>query len=370
MKRSFVIMLVLSGLVLGGIFGWKSFMAMQMGKAMASMALPPVTVATERAQLSQWVPTISAVGTLRAVQGVSVTAQIAGQINELHFESGGSVAAGELLLRQYIADDQARLVGLVADRELAESNFKRAEELIGKDLISDTDYDSARTELQRARAEEQNLRLIIEQKSIRAPFAGRLGIRQVDLGQYVEPGDPIVRLESLDQILVEFPVAQQQLAQLSVGQSLAIRADAWPGKTFSGSVRAIEPQVARDTRTVRVQGVMENPDEKLVPGMFVEVSVELPLGEQMVTVPQSAVTYSPYGDFVYVVEDAGTGKTVSSNFVVTGETRGDQVVIINGLDEGATIVTAGQQKLRNGSVIVIDNSVRVSNKSDPEPMNN
>jgi membrane fusion protein (multidrug efflux system) len=371
MIRRFIVMFVLAGLVLGGIFGWKFYAGMQAREAMVSMSLPPATVSTAEASEVSWLPVISAVGSMRALQGVNVTAQVAGQITELHFDSGDPVQAGDLLARQYTADDEARLEGLVADRQLAEVNFKRAEELIGEELISDTDYDTRRADLKRARAVEVNLRLLIEQKSIRAPFSGRLGIRQIDVGQYIEPGDNIVRLESLDSMLVEFPVPQQELANLKVGQSLSVSVDAWPDQRFSGRIRAIEPQVARETRTLRVQGEIVNTGERLVPGMFVQVTVDLPEREQLVTVPQAAVTYSPYGNSVFVVTDADDGGLqVRNTFVETGATRGDQVVITAGLEAGATVVTAGQQKLRNGSRVQVDNSVVVSNAPDPLPDNN
>jgi membrane fusion protein (multidrug efflux system) len=371
MKRQFIIMLVLVGLVLGAVFGWKSYAGLQMRQGMAAMVLPPVVVSTAQVETANWSPTIPAVGSLRALQGVNVTAQIAGQITELLFDSGATVAAGDLLVRQYTADDEARLAGLVAETRLAEMNFKRAQELVAKELISATDYDTRQTELQRARAAEANLRLIIEQKTIRAPFSGRLGIRKVDLGQFVEPGDTLVRLESFSQILVEFPVPQRLVGQLIVGQPLTVTTDAWPGEYFAGSIRALEPQVNRETRMMSVQGLIANVEERLVPGMFVRVAVELPALNNVLTVPQSAVTYSPYGNSLFVVDDAEDGgQIVRNRFVVTGETRGDQVMIASGIEVGATIVTAGQQKLRNGSRVQIDNSVPVSNEPDPAPANN
>ncbi len=371
MIRPFIIMLTLVALLLSGIFGWKFYTGWQMGQSMAAMAMPPVVVSTTEAAEARWSPTIPVVGTLRALQGVDVTAQIAGQISELNFESGQTVVAGDLLLKQYTADDEARLAGLEADTHLAQLNLKRAEELVQEKLVSETDFDTRRTELSRAQAAENNLRAIIEQKSIRAPFAGRLGIREVDMGQYVEPGDRLVRLESLQQVLVEFPVPQQYIGQLSVGQSLTLVSDAWPEQTFSGMIRALESQIDRNTRMLRVQGIVENPDERLVPGMFVQVEVILPVRDSVLTVPQSVITFSPYGNSVFVLDSGADGALSARKvFVTTGETRGDQVMITSGLDTGATLVTAGQQKLRNGSLVVVDNSVPVSNQSAPVPANN
>jgi membrane fusion protein (multidrug efflux system) len=216
--------------------------------------------------------------------------------------------------------------------------------------------------------------LNIEKKSIRAPFAGQLGIRGVDLGQYIEPGDNLVRLEAIDQLLVDFTVSQRQIGQLLVGQVVFAYVDAWPGQRFAGVIEAIAPKVESDTRNVRVRAVLDNVDTRLVPGMFARVEIQLPTQGTVVTVPQSAVTYSPYGDSVYVVADQPAGDqpvyAVSNTFVVLGATRGDQVTIESGLTAGMTVVTAGQQKLRNGSQVVIDNSVPVSNNPTPQPENN
>lgn len=375
MKRPMIIMLVVVGLFFGGLFGWKAFVGMQMQQAMQATPLPAATVSTTIVTTATWTPSINAVGSLRAVQGVDVTAQVAGLITELHFDSGATVAAGDLLVQQYTADEQAQLEGRIAERQLADLNFVRAQNLVKQKLISDFDFDASKTELTRAKAAETDLRLKIEQKSIRAPFAGRVGLRNVDLGQYIEPGDTIIRLEAVEKILADFPVPQRRVSDLHVGQAIDLQIDAWPGERFAGVISAIEPQVARDTRNIEVRAVIDNSDGRLVPGMFVLVGIRLPAQEQVITVPQSAITYSPYGNSVYVVEeqlDEAGAKTlrVANTFVVTGATRGDQAVISSGLEAGMTIVTAGQQKLRNGAQVVVDNTVPVSNNPDPRPSNN
>jgi len=375
MRRPMLYMLAATGLFFGAIFGWKAYLGARNQAAMAAMQFPPVTVSTTTAAAESWTPTIAAVGSLRASRGVDVTAQVAGLITAIHFASGSRVAAGDLLVQQYVADEQARLDGLVADRKLAEINLTRARELIRDNLISKFDLDVRENDLERARAAEDDLRLKIAQKSIRAPFAGQLGIRQVDVGQYVEPGDPIVRLEASDQMVVDFPVPQQRFGNLRVKQPVSLHVDSWPGLSFRGVISAIEPQVDRDTRNIRLRAVIDNPDGKLLPGMFARIDIELPVKENVVTVPHAAVTNSPYGDAVFVVneetDDAGQKLLrVTNTVVVTGATRGDQVAITSGLAAGATIVTAGQQKLRNGSVVVVDNSVPVSNSASPEPDNN
>jgi membrane fusion protein (multidrug efflux system) len=368
-------MLVATGLFFGTLFGWKAYVNGRNQAAMAAMGFPPVTVSTTRATAESWTPTIAAVGSLRASQGVDVTAQVAGLITGIRFESGSQAEAGELLVEQYAADEQAQLDGLVAECKLAEINLARTRELIRDKLVSAFELDVRETDLQRARAAEDDLRLKITQKSIRAPFAGQLGIRQVDVGQYLEPGDAIVRLEARDQMVVDFPVPQQQFSNLHVTQPVSVHVDAWPRQTFGGTISAIEPQVERDTRNIRVRAVIGNPEGKLLPGMFARIDIDLPARHNVITVPQAAVTRSPYGDAIFVVgehtDDAGRQELrVTNTIVVTGATRGDQVAITSGLEAGATIVTAGQQKLRNGSVVVVDNSVPVSNSASPEADNN
>ncbi len=375
MKRPMLIMLLATGLFFGALFGWKAYQNAQSQAAMATMQFPPVTVSTISATTETWTPLIPAVGSLRASRGVDVTAQVAGQITAINFESGSPVAAGTLLVQQYAADEQARLEGLIAERKLAEINVARARGLYAEKLISAFDRDVRETDLLRARAAEDDLRLKIAQKAIRAPFSGVLGIRQVDIGQYIEPGDPIVRLEGREKMVVDFPVPQQQLRNLRVKQPVSVQVDAWPGQPFRGAIEALEPQIDRDTRNIRVRAVVDNPEGKLLPGMFARIDIALPVRDQVVTIPHAAVTHSPYGDAVFVVAEqknaAGQAELrVTNTAVVTGATRGDQIAITSGLAAGATIVTAGQQKLRNGALVVVDNKVPVSNSPSPAPDNN
>ncbi len=370
-----VLMLLVTGLFFGSVFGWKAWTAHQSNLALATAAMPPITVSTAVAVSESWQPVIPSVGTLRASQGVDITAQEAGMITELRFESGSAVRAGDVLAQQYVDDERARLAALDADVRLAELNLVRARDLLDQKLNSQFEYDTAKTDRDRAVAQADAVRLRIAKKTIRAPFAGRIGIRQVDVGQYVEPGDPIVRLEALDKILVDFPVSQRSIGLVEVGQPLKIFVDAYPGKTFRGSVTAIAPNVRATTRDVRLEGLVDNPNEQLLPGMFAEVEIELPTREAVVTLPQSTITYSPYGDSVYVVrettgEDGEPMLVVDNRFVRTGDTRGDQVAVLSGVESGETIVTAGQIKLRNGARVVVDNSVLVSNQASPIPENN
>ena len=368
-------MLLAVGIFFGGVFGWKAYQAGQMQQRMSSQPMPAVTVSTTVASAETWAPVIPSVGSLRASQGVDITAQESGIITELSFESGAEVEKGDLLARQYVDDERARLKALEADVELAELNLARAQDLLKQKLNSQFDYDTRKADRDRAVAEARSVRLIIDKKTIRAPFTGRIGIRQVNLGQYIEPGDAIVRLESLDKMLVDFPVSQRFVGQLHTGQPLIIRVDAWPEHEFHGNISAIAPQVRSATRDVRVEGVVANEAELLLPGMFAEVEIRLPAREEVVTLPQSAITFSPYGDSVYKVEEntSATGEAIleaNNVFVETGETRGDQVAIRSGVMPGETVVTAGQMKLREGARVVIDNSVLVSNRAASIPENN
>jgi len=368
-------MLLAVGVFFGGVFGWKAFQTYQMNQSMSSQAMPVVTVSTTVVSADTWAPVIPSVGTLRASQGVDITAQESGMITELRFESGTEVKKGDLLAQQYVDDERARLKALEADVELAELNLVRAQDLLKKNLNSQFDYDTRKTDRDRAVAQARNLRLIIEKKTIRAPFAGRMGIRRVDLGEYVQPGDPIVRLEALDKILVDFPVPQRSIGLVRVGQPLIIRVDAYPDNEFNGRVTAISPQVRAQTRDVRLEGLVDNASEQLLPGMFAEIAIQLPVTEKVVILPQSTITYSPYGDSVFVLEettdDSGNTNLVAQNrFIQTGDTRGDQVAILSGVAPGETVVTAGQVKLRNGTHVFIDNSVAVSNEATPVLENN
>ena len=297
-------MLLAVAVFFGGVFGWKAWMGYQSGLMMSSMVRPPVTVSTTIARAETWSPRIDSVGTLRASQGVDITAREAGMITALRFASGAQVAAGEELAQQYVDDERAQLAALEADVRLAELNLARSQDLLDKSLNSQFEYDTARTDRDRAVAQARKVRLTIEKKTIRAPFAGRLGIRQVDLGEYVEPGDLIVRLEALDRILVDFPVPQRSISRVRVGQPLVIRVDAYPGKEFSGQVTAISPQVRSQTRDVRLQGLVNNQAEALLPGMFAEVEIRLPAQQGVVTLPQAAITFSPYGNSVFVIHEA------------------------------------------------------------------
>jgi len=367
MIKRMIIMLLAVAVFFGSVFGWKAWTGYQTGLMMSAMVRPPIAVSTTIATAERWSPIIGSVGTLRASQGVDITAREAGMITELRFDSGAQVAAGDVLAQQFVDDELAQLEALEADVRLAKLNLERSRDLLSKELNSQFEFDTRKTDRDRAAARARNVRLVIDKKTIRAPFAGRIGIRQVDLGQYVEPGDLIVRLEALDTILVDFPVPQRSIGLVQVGQPLVIHVDAYPGIEFNGRVTAVSPQVRAQTRDVRLEGLIENDQETLLPGMFAEVEIRLPVHESVVTLPQSAIIYSPYGNSVFAVretiDDSGEmALIVNSVFVQTGDTRGNQIAITAGISPGEQIVSAGQIKLRNGTHVVIDNSVPVSNE--------
>ncbi|MGD2055943.1 MAG: efflux RND transporter periplasmic adaptor subunit [Gammaproteobacteria bacterium] len=356
MAKRMVIVLLLLALLLGGIFGWKYYQARQ-AAALASRPPPPATVAATEVQVQSWRPWLSAIGSLVANQGILVTNEVAGKVSEIRFESGERVAAGELLLRLDDSVDQAELEGIMAERHLAELQFRRRKELVEKKSISRSDYDEAQLRLENATAQLATRRALIDKKRITAPFAGWLGIRRVDLGDYLAPGSAIVPLESLQPIFVDYTLPERFLARITPGQRVEVEVQAWPGEVFEGRISAIDPGIDPGTRNVKIRATLQNPEEKLRPGMFAEVRTLQPERSGVLTLPQTAITYNPYGDAVFVIESRDGGLQVQRRQVTTGEVRDGHVEIISGLAAGDRVVSAGQVKLRNGQAVVIDNSV-------------
>jgi membrane fusion protein (multidrug efflux system) len=343
--------------------------------AAQQLAAPPAPVAVTIAREVSWTPSIGATGSLRAYQGVSVTAQEAGMVTAIHFDSGQAVTKGELLLQQYDLDERFTLESLKAELNLAHKSYERNQSLVQSKVGSKSQLDIALSDMERLTAEVKSLEASIAKRAIRAPFDGILGIRRVNVGQYIEPGDDIVSLQALDPIYVDFPLPQNRLGRVALGQAVRISTDAWPGVEFDGTVTALEPLVDPATRSFRVEASLPNPDLALRPGMFVDTRLLLPAGQNVLTLPQVAISYNPYGDSVFVVEDAvdenGDAVLVAKSvFVTLGETRGDQVAILNGLEAGQRVVSAGQLRLRNGSRVVLDDRFEVANNPDPSVDNN
>ena len=375
MIKPLIIMAVAVALILGGIFAWQSFMAKMMSKYMGAAATAPQTVSSIAAAEDKWQSRLQATGSLRAVRGADLSAQASGIVDEIHFDSGNDVPAGKLLLRLRPIDDYALLQQLEAAAELAGQNYKRDQEQFAAQAISQAVIDSDVATLKTARAQVAAQHALIEQKIVTAPFAGRLGIRQVDLGQYLAAGTTVVTLQALDPILVDFYLPQQALSRIKIGQAVGAMVDTYPGKPFKGVIEAINSKVDAASRNVQVRASFHNADRLLLPGMYATVSIDAGDEIAQITLPQAAITYNPYGDTVFVVEQAGTddkGKPrsiVKQRFVKLGATRGDQVAVLSGIKAGEIVVTGGQMKLRNGSSVTINNSLTPSNEINPNPPN-
>ncbi|MBF0563979.1 MAG: efflux RND transporter periplasmic adaptor subunit [Nitrospirae bacterium] len=373
MAKRMLIMLVIVGLLFGGIFGYHAFVSHMTKKYMAGMKPPPVAVSTIKAEFHPWQPQLKAIGSLRAVRGVEVTSEITGLVRSLHFKSGEEVREGQLLVELNADSDVARLHSLEAAAELANTVYERDKKQFAVQAISRAALDGEEADLRSKRAQVAEQEAIVRKKTITAPFAGRLGITTVNPGQYVNPGDKIVTLQSLDFVYVDFYLPQQELSRIAHGQTIVAATDTYPGRTFTGKIATINPKVDTDTRNVEVEGIFGNPKRELLPGMYVSVEVMTGEPERYLTLPQTAITFNPYGETVYIVDKSGKtpeGKpllTAKQTFVTAGGTRGDQVAILKGVKEGDTVITSGQLKLKNGSVIVVNNKVQPSNDAAPRP---
>ena len=334
---------------------------------------PPLPVNTVVVQKQSWQELLTSVGSLEAVEGVMVTAELTGKVVQIAFEPGKMVRAGDLLVQQDISSEKAQLRGAEAALELARVNVERMKKLLADETIAQSQYDNAAAQFKEARAQVDNIRATIDKKTIRAPFAGRLGIRLVNLGQTLNEGDQIVSLQSLNPIFVNFSLPQQELAQIRLGLKVQVTTDVLPGEIVEGKITAINSQVDSSTRSIGVQGTVANSQEHLRPGMFVKVAVVLPVQNQVLAIPSTAVLYAPYGDSVFVVEEEKSetngqhGKIVRQQFVRLGEKRGDFVSVVSGLKEGETVVSTGAFKLRNGQAVVVDNTLAPEFQLSPKP---
>ena len=326
-----LLVLLALGLVLGGMFGWKSWQGQQ-AATLARMPPPPATVAAAEVQVESWQPYLQAVGSLVANQGILVTTEVAGKVSEIRFESGQQVEAGTQLLQLDESIDRAELEGIVAERRLAQLQFKRREELVEKKTISRSDYDEAQLRLENATAQLATKQAQIAKKRITAPFSGLLGIRQVDLGEYLQPGAAIVPLQALDPLFVDYALPERHLDQVSVGQAVEIEVQAFPGEIFTGRISALNPGIDPGTRSLRIRATLKNPQSRLRPGMFAQVRTVLPQRTGVLTLPRTAITYNPYGDSVFVILEVETGTTVQRRPVETGAVRNERVEIVEGLE--------------------------------------
>jgi membrane fusion protein, multidrug efflux system len=369
--RRMVIMLVLVGAIAGGLYWFQSFKTTMIAKALSDYAAAPQTVSAVKAQYQAWQPQLRAIGSLRASQGVDVTPSVPGVVEEITFDSGQDVAAGAPLVQLALNDSTYRLKQLQASADLANANYQRNLRQFRERIVSQASIDADASNLKAAQAEVEAQQALIAQKSVRAPFAGRLGIRQVDKGQYLNPGNAIVTLQAIDPLFVDFFLPQQNLGQLAVNLKVKVRVDSFPGDVFPGVIAAINPRVDANTRNIQVRASLANPGLKLLPGMYATIEIDAGEPRRLLTLPVTAVTFNPYGSTVFVVEAAGKddkGKDrlkAVQTFIKTGETRGDQIAVTSGLQEGQTVVSSGQVKLANGTAVVVDNTVQPDASATP-----
>lgn len=361
--------------IAGPLFLVKRSQIQKIGRAYASMPQPPTVVTASPAKEVSWENIVSTTGSIAPVQGVTVGAQLGGMVVNIAFEAGAAVKKGDVLVKLDTTVEEAQLDAARAAAALAKANLQRARELRANNTNSAAELDAADAQAKQADAQVENLQAVIDKKTVRAPFSGRLGIRLVNLGQILKEGDPIVELQTLDPIFVNFSLPQQQLSELTVGSVVRLHLDAALGQTFEGKVTAINPVVDSVTRNVRVQATLQNHEEKLRAGMFADVDVVLPNSKQVLMIPATAVLYAPYGDTVFVVEDQKdekTGKTAQvlrQQVIRIDESRGDFVAVGDGLKAGEMVVTSGAFKLRKGMPVVIDNTVAPKPELAPKPKN-
>lgn len=361
MMKRMLIMLGIVAVCVAGIAFWKVTQVRAAIAQSKQFAPPPPAVTTATVQSSRWQPTLRSVGSLKALNGVTISTDLPGIVAAIEFSSGATVQAGQLLVRLDSRQEQAQLQAAEARRDLAQVNLQRQRELIATGAIAKSDLDAAESLYRQAVAAVEEARALIARKQIVAPFAGRLGIRQVDLGQYLNVGAPIVQLESVDPILAEFAVPQPNLDQVAVGKTVRLTAPGLGAEEFTGEITAMEARVDPATRNVLVQATVRNAEGKLRPGMFVNVEVLLPETE-VLAVPTSAIRYAPYGDTVFVVKDG----VCEQRFVKLGSARGDLMVVESGVRAGEEIVTSGTFKLRGGMPVRVNNAVLPS--ADPRPV--
>ncbi len=360
-------------LIVSALGGTKYLQIVAMIAAGENFSPPSESVSTSTAEIAVWQPRLKAVGSVEAVQGVLASSELAGTVVEIAFRSGKEVEPGDLLVRIDTSIEEAQLAAAEADLELAELSLKRAQELRETKSNSQADLDSALARQKSAIAQVQNVEAMIAKKTVRAPFAGRLGIRRVNLGQFIGSGEPIVSIQSFKPIYVDFWMPQQNLARLSVGQTVKVIADTAPDSVQTGELTTISPEVDANTRNVRCRATFSNADGVLRPGMFVDATVILPVADEVISIPATAVIYAPYGNSVYVVaeekdEDSGESYLVASQkFVRLGERRGDFVSVISGLESGETVVSSGAFKLRNGARVAVFNDLAPEAELDPTP---
>ena len=366
------LMLLVVGLLAAGLIGFHAFKATILKQVTAKIQSTQPTVATVKAALQPWQASLSAVGSLRASNGADIAPEVGGVIDAVDFVSGQTVSAGTILVHLRLNDDSAKLEQLQATAELDAITLQRDQRQFAVKGVARSVVDTDMGSLKVARAQVAAQEAVMNEKTIRAPFAGRLGVRQVDLGQYVSPGTNLVTLQALDPMFVDFYLPQRSLGEIKPGGKVTVTVDAYPGRSFTGTVASVNAKVDSASRMLQVRATIVNADGALLPGMFANVSVDAGEPQMLVTIPLTAVAYNPYGSLVYVIQDDAEAdgtvqKKAYQHFVTTGATRGDQVSILKGLTADEQVVTAGQMKLHNGAAVKIDNSVSMPNAATAAP---
>lgn len=372
MKLKITLAMVLVLLVVGGLAGVKVLQIRKLVAAGQAYAPPPETVSSFVVREEQWQGVITAIGSIAAVQGVTLTPEIPGTVREIAFESGAVVAKGDLLVRLDLSSEEAQLRAVEAQAELARINVVRARSLRTGNTVSQSELDSAEAAVKQFQANADTIRATIEKKTLRAPFAGRLGIRLVNLGQYLDTGKPIVSLQALDPVYADFSLPQQELARLKTGMRVRLSTDAYPGRPFEGRLTAINPDLDQATRSVRLQATLTNAEQALRPGMFARVEVLLPEEQRVLVIPATSVLSAPYGDSVYIIEskpgkDGAPALTVRQQIIRPGQARGDFLSVESGLKAGERIVSSGLFKLRPGMAVIENNTLTPKPSVTPRP---
>jgi membrane fusion protein, multidrug efflux system len=372
--KRMLLMLFVAALAIGGL-GYFKLKQVQAAVKHGAYQPPPEAITTVVARQETWPSTLTVVGTAAAVHGVTVSADLPGTVDQLNFDSGQWVKEGDILATLDTRQEKAQLASMEAQHDLAKVNYDRMQRLVGEGVISRMDYDKAMADRKATDANAAEIRAMIDRKTIRAPFSGVLGIRQANLGQYLAAGNPIVSLQSLNPIYVNFSVPQQLTSQIQAGHTVHITNEDLPGMEFSGRVNAIDSVVDQTTRNIQVQATLQNPQAKLRPGMFVEVEVGVGAKQSVIPLPASAISYAPFGDSVFIVSEmkspAGQSyRGVRQQFVKVQGARGDQVGVVSGIHPGDEVVTSGVFKLRNGAAVAVNNKIQPGNNPAPKPEDN
>ncbi len=374
MRRRMTIMLFSTLLLLGLIFGFNQLKTFMIKYFISGMGLPPATVSTMIVGSSEWQPKLSSVANVRAFRGVDLSPEIGGLVDSVAIKSGMDVQQGEVLIKLNDASDVAQLNSLKAMADLAKVINDRDRQQLAIQAISKNVFDTSNADAKSKLAQVEQQAALVAKKSLKAPFSGRVGIVMINPGQYVNPGDKLVTIQTLDPIFVDFNLPQSTAGQIAVGQEIIVTTDAFKDASFAGKITAISPKVDLNTRNIKVEAQLANPDKKILPGMFANVNIKVGGLENLLTLPQTAVTYNPYGSTVFLAKPTGKkdkqgnpGLEAQQVFVTTGPTRGDQVAILKGIEAGAAVVTSGQLKLKNGTPLIINNTIQPSNSPNPQP---